>query len=74
MPNPFRREQDAFKMLVAFVAAAALVIAVTLISGSSALGLGLAALLVVAAIVKLWLDFRRWRAQNPPLDAEDDPA
>lgn len=73
MPNPFRREQDAFKMLVFFVAAAAIVIGATLLSGSSALGLTLAGLLVVAGMIKLWLDYRRWRVLNPPLDSEDDP-
>ena len=38
MPNPFPREQDAFKMLVAFMVGAAIVIAVTLITGSSVAG------------------------------------
>jgi hypothetical protein len=64
MPNPFRREQDAFRMLVAFVVGAAIVIAVTLVTGSSIAGLATAALLVCGAAVKLWQDYRR-TAQPP---------
>ena len=64
MPNPFRREQDAFKMLVAFLAGAAIVIAVTLVTESSVAGLVTAALLFCAAAYKLWLDYRR--SSQPP--------
>lgn len=66
MPNPFRREQDAFRMLVAFMAAAAIVIAVTLVSGSSIAGLVVAALLFALAGAKLWQDYRRSGSQPPP--------
>ena len=59
MLNPFTREQDAFKMLVAVIGGAALVIAVTLISGSSVAGILLAVSLVLIAAGKLWGDYRR---------------
>jgi VIT1/CCC1 family predicted Fe2+/Mn2+ transporter len=64
MPNPFTREQDAFKMLVVFMAGAAIVIAVTLITGSSAAGLAVAFVLVCVAAAKLWVDYTRWRAEQ----------
>jgi hypothetical protein len=59
MLNPFTREQDAFKMLVAVMAGAALVIAVTLITGSSVAGIVLAISLVLIAAGKLWRDYQR---------------
>ena len=52
-------------MLVAFMAGAAIVIAVTLVTGSSVAGLVTAALLVIAAAAKLWVDYRRSEAQPP---------
>ena len=64
MPNPFRREQDAFRMLVAFVVGAALVIAVTLASGESIYGVVVGAALFGFAAGKLWADFRHWQAAN----------
>ena len=64
MPNPFRREQDAFKMLVAFMIGAAIVIAVTLVTDSSALGLAVAFVLVCLGAAKLWIDYTRWRAEQ----------
>jgi VIT1/CCC1 family predicted Fe2+/Mn2+ transporter len=64
MPNPFRHEQDAFKMLVTFMTGAAIVIAVTLLTDSSVAGLATAAVLVCAAAYKLWLDYRR--GSQPP--------
>lgn len=64
MPNPLRREQDAFKMLVAFMAGAAIVIAVTLLTGSSVAGLAVAATLFAVAGAKLWQDYRR--SSQPP--------
>jgi hypothetical protein len=57
--NPFTREQDAFKMLVAVMAGAALVIAVTLVTDSSIAGIVLAIALVLIAAGKLWRDYRR---------------
>ena len=64
MPNPFRREQDAFKMLVVFMVGAAIVIAATLITGSSAVGIAAAFVLFCAAGAKLWVDYTRWRAEQ----------
>ncbi len=69
MPNPLRREQDTFKMLLYFMAGAALVIAVTLITGSSVAGIVLAIVLFALAAVKLWRDYRRFAAAEP----EGDP-
>ena len=51
-------------MLVAFLAGAAAVIAVTLVTDSSVAGLVTAALLLCAAVYKLWLDYRR--SSQPP--------
>ena len=59
MPNPFRREQDAFRMLVAFLVGAAIVVAITLVTGRSLFGLIAAAVLIAAAATKLWLDYSR---------------
>ena len=64
MPNPFTREQDAFKMLVVFMVGAAIVIAATLITGSSAVGLAVAFVLFCLAAVKLLVDYMRWRAEQ----------
>jgi hypothetical protein len=69
MPNPFRREQDAFRMLLAFVAGAVVVIAVTLASEpvyGAVVGVGLLGF----GAGKLWSDFRHWQAggagEGPP--------
>ena len=64
MPNPFTREQDAFKMLVAFVAGAAIVITVTLASGEPVYGMMVAVALIGFAAGKLWSDFRHWQAEG----------
>lgn len=69
MPNPFRREQDAFKMLVAFVAGAAIVIALTLLTGSSVVGLVTAFVLVCLAAARLAMDYTRWRAEQEEREA-----
>lgn len=66
MPNPFRREQDAFRMLVGFMVGAAIVIAVTLVTDSSLAGLGAGLVLFGLAAVKLWSDYRRWSDSQPP--------
>jgi hypothetical protein len=63
MPNPFRREQDAFRMLLAFVAGAALVIAVTLASGEAVYGIVVGVALIGFWSGKLWADFRHWQAE-----------
>ena len=64
MPNPFRREQDAFKMLLAFMGGAAIVIVLTLATGSSTVGLVAAFVLVCVGAAKLWVDYTRWRADQ----------
>jgi len=64
MPNPFRREQDAFKMLVAFVVGAAIVIGLTLLTDSSVVGLAAAFVLFCLAAAKLWMDYARWREEQ----------
>jgi hypothetical protein len=64
MPNPFRHEQDAFRMLVMFMVGAAIVIAATVITGSSVVGLVVAFILVCLAAAKLWVDYVRWRAER----------
>lgn len=69
MPNPFRSEQDAFRMLLAFLAGALIVIAVTLASEpvyGAVVGVGL----IGFGAGKLWADFRHWQAEGP---AEDPP-
>ena len=71
MPNPFRREQDAFRMLVAVLGGAAVVIAVTVVTGRALFGLITAFALVCLASWKLWSDFRAWQAEGPP-DEESD--
>ena len=70
MPNPLRREQDAFRMLVAFVAGAAIVIAVTLAS-EPVYGVIAAAALLGFGAGKLWSDVRHWRASG---DAQRAPS
>ena len=64
MPNPFLHEQDAFKMLVAFMAGAAIVIVVTLLTGSSVAGIVVAFALVCLGAAKLWVDYTRWRERQ----------
>lgn len=73
MPNPFRREQDAFRMLVAFMAGAAIVIAATVITGRSVVGLIVAFLLICLAAAKLGVDYVRWREQRDR-EAGEGPA
>jgi hypothetical protein len=63
MLNPFRREQDAFRMLVAFVAGAAVVIAVTLAS-EPVYGVVVGAALLGFGAGTLWSDLRRWQADG----------
>jgi putative effector of murein hydrolase LrgA (UPF0299 family) len=69
MPNPFRREQDAFRMLVAFLVGAAIVILLTLVTGSSVVGLATAFVLVCLGVAKLWMDYARWRAEQEESEA-----
>ena len=72
MPNPFRREQDAFRMLLTFMVGAGIVIAVTLVTDRALAGIVVAVLLVCAAAWKLWTDYRRWRAEEAP-EGDGDP-
>ena len=51
-------------MLILFMAGAAIVIAVTLLSGSSVAGIAVAFALVCLAGVKLWFDYARWREER----------
>ena len=51
-------------MLVVFMVGAAIVIAATVITGSSAVGLVVAFLLICLAAAKLWVDYTRWRAEQ----------
>jgi hypothetical protein len=71
MLNPFRREADAFKMLVAVLAGAAIVALVTVVTGRSAIGIGVAVALICLAGVKLGLDYGRWRDER---EAGEGPA
>ena len=65
MPNPFTREQDAFKMLVVFMAGAAIVIAATLITGSSVGRRSRSpSCCSASAAAKLLVDYSRWRAES----------
>jgi hypothetical protein len=72
MPNPFTREQDAFKMLVAFLVGAAIVIAATLITGRSLVGIVVAIILVCLGAAKLWSDYERGRGKQEPAAGERD--
>ena len=72
MPNPFLHEQDAFKMLVAFLVGAAIVIAATLITGSSLVGIVVAIVLACLAAAKLWSDYERGRAERERVADERD--
>jgi hypothetical protein len=65
--NPLKRESDMFRVLIMFVAAAAIVIAVALLFGSLA-GAILGAIFVV---VGLW---RTWRLIQDWLRYGSDPA
>lgn len=60
-------------MLVVFMVGAAVVIAATLITGSSAVGLVVAFLLICVAAAKLWVDYARWRAEQDS-EAGEGPA
>jgi UPF0716 family protein affecting phage T7 exclusion len=58
--NPLRREQDMFRVLIMFVVAAAIVIAVALIFGSLA-GAILGAILVAIGLWRTWNLIQDWR-------------
>jgi hypothetical protein len=73
MLNPFRREADAFKILVAVLVGAAIVALVTVVTGRSAIGLAVAVALVCLAAVKLGLDYGRWRDERDR-EAGEGPA
>ncbi len=67
--NPFRNEADAFRVLMMFVAAGAIVVAVTLLTSP---GVGFALALVLLA-VGLWRAvglFQTWRREG---SAPQDP-
>ena len=64
MLNPFRREADAFKMLVAVLAGAAIVALVTVVTGRSSIGLAVGIALICLAAVKLGVDYVRWREER----------
>jgi hypothetical protein len=66
VPNPFRRERDAFRMLVAFAIGGAIVIAVAL-GSEPVYGVVVGAALLGFGAGKLWSDFRHWR------ESERDP-
>lgn len=71
MLNPFRREQDAFRVLLAFLAGALVVIAVTLAS-EPVYGVVVGVGLLGFGAGKLWSDYRHWRAAGaaePPREA-----
>ncbi len=51
-------------MLVAVIAGAAIVIAVALLSGSSLAAVAVGFVLVAAAALKLWRDYRQWSANR----------
>ena len=63
MLNPFRREQDAFRVLLAFLAGALVVIAVTLAS-EPVYGVVVGVGLLGFGAGKLWSDYRHWRAEG----------
>lgn len=70
MPNPFRSEQDAFRMLLAFLAGAVVVIGVTLASEpvyGAVVGVGLLGF----GAGKLWSDFRHWQAEGAAEGPQD---
>jgi hypothetical protein len=58
--NPFRSEADAFRVLMMFVAAAAVVIAVALLVSSVA-GAALGAVLVGVGLWRAWGLLQDWR-------------
>jgi hypothetical protein len=62
--NPFRNEADAFRVLVMFVAAAALVIAVALLVDPLA-GALLGLVLVGVGLWRAWGLWRSWRETGP---------
>jgi hypothetical protein len=70
--NPFRREQDAFRILLAFVAGGAVVIAVTLAS-EPVYGVVVGAALLGFGAGKVWSDFRHWRAASAARDEGPGP-
>ena len=63
MPNPFRSERDAFRMLIAFAIGGAIVIAVALAS-EPVYGVVTGAALLGFGAGKVWSDFRHWRAEE----------
>jgi hypothetical protein len=63
VPNPFRSEQDAFRLLVAFAVGGAIVIAVALAS-EPVYGVVTGAALLGFGAGKVWSDFRHWRAEG----------
>lgn len=62
--NPFRNEADAFRVLVMFVAAAAVVIAVALLVDPLA-GALLGLVLVGVGLWRAWGLWRSWRETGP---------
>lgn len=62
--NPFRNEADAFRVLVMFVAAAAVVIAVALLVDPLAAAL-LGLVLVGVGLWRAWGLWRSWRETGP---------
>ena len=73
MLNPFRREADAFKILVAVLVGAAIVALATVVTGRSTVGLAVAIALICLAGVKLGLDYGRWRDERDR-EAGEGPA
>jgi hypothetical protein len=70
--NPFRREQDAFRVLLAFVVGGAIVIAVALAS-EPVYGVIVGAGLFGFGAGKLWSDFRHWQAEGAAPDEGAGP-
>ena len=58
--NPLRRESDMFRVLIMFVVAAAIVIAVALLFGSLA-GLIVGVILVAVGLWRTWSLIQDWR-------------
>lgn len=70
--NPFRREGDAFRVLMMVVAAGAIVIVVTLLTRPLVGALvGLA--LVAVGLWRAWGWVREWFAAQPASEEERDP-
>lgn len=67
--NPLRRERDAFRVLIMFVGAAAVVILVTLLLGSLA-GLIVALVFLAIGLWRAWGLLQTWRREGSDPDRE----